>query len=81
MTGISDGTDRTALGKRDVLLFKNPTVPIAIIECGFLSNQEEAKLLEQEDYQRKLARCIYEGILLYTGREPRQPMQAIDSRG
>jgi N-acetylmuramoyl-L-alanine amidase len=79
--GISDGTDRTALGKRDVLMFKNPTVPMAIIECGFLSNPAEAKMLEQEDYQRKLARCIYEGILLYTGREPRQPMQAIDSRG
>ncbi len=79
--GISDGTDRTSLGKRDVLMFKNPTVPMTIIECGFLSNPEEAKLLEQEDYQRKLARCIYEGILLYTGREPSEPIQAIDSRG
>ena len=79
--GIADGTDRTALGKRDVLMFKNPTVPMAIIECGFLSNPEEAKLLEQEDYQRKLAKYIYEAILIYTGREPRTPMQTIDSRG
>lgn len=81
VTGIADGTDRTALGKRDVLLFKNPAAPMAIIECGFLSNREEAKLLEQEEYQRKLAKFIYEGILRYTGREPGEPMRTIDSRG
>ena len=81
VAGMADGTDRTALGKRDVLMFKNPTVPMVIIECGFLSNPEEAKLLEQEEYQRKLAKFIYEGILLYTDREPSVPMQTIDSRG
>ena len=81
VSGIADGTDRVALVKRDVLMFKNPTVPMAIVECGFLSNPEEAKLLEQEEYQRKLARCIYEGILLYTGREPKKPINSIDSRG
>lgn len=79
--GIDDGTDRVALEKRDVLMFKNPTVPMLIIECGFLSNPEEAKLLEQEEYQRKLAKCIYEGILIYSGREPGTPIQTIDSRG
>lgn len=79
--GIADGTDRAALGKRDVLMFKNPPVPMLIIECGFLSNPEEAKLLEQEEYQRKLAKCIYDGILIYTGREPGTPIQTIDSRG
>jgi N-acetylmuramoyl-L-alanine amidase len=62
-------------------MFKNPVVPMAIVECGFLSNPEEAKQLEQEDYQRKLARCIYNGILLYTGKEPAPPLEWIDSRG
>lgn len=81
VTGIADGSDRSALEKRDVLMFKNPVVPMVIVECGFLSNPEEAKLLELDEYQRKLAKCIYEGILLYTGREPKQPVQAIDSRG
>ncbi len=78
---IADGTDRVALGKRDVLMFKYPTVPMAIVECGFLSNPAEAELLENEEYQRKLARSIYEGILVYTGREPRKQFKAIDSRG
>jgi N-acetylmuramoyl-L-alanine amidase len=79
--GVDDGTDRAALSKRDVLMFRNPTVPMAIIECGFLSNPEEAKLLEQQEYQRKLAKCIYEGIMRYTGKEPKEPIKAIDSRG
>lgn len=39
---------------------KNPTI---IVECGFLSNPEEAKLLSDEDYQNQIARAICEGIL------------------
>ena len=81
VAGIADGSDRIALEKRDVLLFKHPAVPMAIVECGFLSNAEEARLLENQEYQRKLARYIYEGILIYTGREPSKRFKAIDSRG
>lgn len=81
ITGLADGNDREALTKRDVLMFKNPTVPMVIVECGFLSNPEEARLLKQADYQRRLAELIYEGIMLYTGKEPREPIRAIDSRG
>jgi 2-iminoacetate synthase ThiH len=49
--------------------------------CGFLSNPEEAKLLEQAEYQKKLAKYIYDGIMVYTGREPKEPIKSIDSRG
>jgi len=79
--GISDGTDRVALGKKDVLLFKKPVVPMAIIECGFLSNPTEAKLLQSEEYQRKLARTIYDGIIKYSGKESEFQVETIDSRG
>lgn len=79
--GLADGTDRVALGKRDVLLFKKPIVPMALIECGFLSNPTEAQLLQSEEYQRKLAKHIYEGIMKYSGKDPKMPLEAIDSRG
>lgn len=81
IAGLADGTDRAALGKRDTRMLKNPAAPLVIIECGFLSNPEEAKLLEQKEYQRKLAKCIYDGILLYTGKKPGKPIKTIDSRG
>ena len=38
---------------------KNPTV---MIECGFLSNPDEAKLLVTDDYQKKVAFTIFSGI-------------------
>lgn len=38
---------------------ENPTITV---ECGFLSNEEEAKKLEEDEYQNKLAWGIYIGI-------------------
>ncbi|MBQ8297231.1 MAG: N-acetylmuramoyl-L-alanine amidase [Ruminococcus sp.] len=38
---------------------ENPTV---MVECGFLSNPEEAELLKTEEYQRKVAFTIFSGI-------------------
>lgn len=46
------------------LLKKTPT-PIVIVECGFLSNQEEADKLCTDWYQEKLAWSIHLGILQY----------------
>lgn len=44
---------------------RNVENPSVIIECGFLSNPEEAKLLEEEEYQNKLVWGIYIGIQNY----------------
>lgn len=77
---MADGTDRVALGKKDMLMFKNPEAPMVLVECGFLSNPQEADLLETEDYQRKLAKCIYEGLLQFSGKEPVNLPEVIDSR-
>lgn len=43
-------------------LLKKTEVPTLIVECGFLSNYEEAKLLSQEEYQSKMAETIAKGI-------------------
>ena len=40
-------------------------IPISIVECGFLSNPEEEKLLQQDEYQSRLAWGIYIGIMNY----------------
>lgn len=78
--GIDDGTKRVALGKRDVMLFKNPTVPMAIVECGFLSNRDEEQRLCDEEYQKKIASLIYEGMMEFSGKERRKPVKLIDNR-
>ena len=38
---------------------------MVIVECGFLSNPEEAELLTTEEYQKKIAAAIRKGILNY----------------
>ena len=79
IAGLDDGTKREALGKKDVLLLKDPTVPTVIVECGFLSNGTDEANLKQPEFQRKLAQFIYEGILEYSGKEKRETMFVLDS--
>lgn len=79
VAGLDDGTERTPLGKKNVLLLKEPTVPTVIVECGFLSNREEAKKLADENYQKKIASLIYDGIMEFSGKERAKPLDIIDS--
>ncbi len=46
-------------------LLKNSSIPMVIVECGFLSNTRELELLQQESYQRQVAWSIYMGIEKY----------------
>lgn len=43
-------------------LLYNATVPAVLVECGFLSNASDLKQLKNEEYQQKMAFCIYCGI-------------------
>lgn len=47
---------------KEIYLLRNTKVPAIIIECGFISNKEELKKLTSEDYQNKIAQCIFAGI-------------------
>lgn len=44
-------------------LLKRTEVPTIIVECGFLSNQEEADKLVTEKYQQLIAEAIVRGII------------------
>lgn len=46
-------------------LLKNVTCPMVIVECGFLSNWNEATLLCDTAYQDKVAQAVCEGIKAY----------------
>lgn len=43
-------------------LLKRSKGTLVIVECGFLTNSEEAELLKTETYQQKAAEAIAEGI-------------------
>lgn len=50
---------RVAKSIDNIYIAENVTVPLAIVECGFLSNPEEAKLLTDDAYQDRLAFGIF----------------------
>ena len=49
----------------DVYIMNNVKIPSVIVECGFLSNPEETTLLQDENYQSKIAWGIFIGIQDY----------------
>jgi len=64
-----ENTTREALPIQGIYLLKHAEVPSTIVELGFLSNPAERDLLKQEEYQRKMAASIYQGILRYETEE------------
>lgn len=56
---------RTIKSISGIYLTKNVQIPLVLVECGFLSNVEENKLLQTDSYQNELAWSIYIGIMDY----------------
>ena len=46
----------------NIYILKHCQVPAVLVECGFLSNPQEAEKLCDPDYQAEMARAIYHGI-------------------
>lgn len=63
--GVDPENHREAKGNTSYYLLKKTDVPLAIVECGFLSNPEEAGLLATKEYQEKVAEAVCTGILKY----------------
>ena len=62
---IQKENNRIAKTIDNIYIIKHVEIPTTIVECGFLSNPEEEKLLLEDEYQNKLAWGIYNGIIDY----------------
>lgn len=62
---IADGNHRVAKSNDSYYMLRKTQCPLVIVECGFLSNYEEAKLLTEDEYQDKMATAILDGIKKY----------------
>lgn len=58
---------RASADKGDYYLLNCTNVPAVIVECGFISNAEEEKLLLTEEYREKVCYSILCGIIKYYG--------------
>ena len=56
---------RMAKANTSYYILKNTSAPTVIVECGFLSNPEEERLLNTAQYQEKLVDALQKGICEY----------------
>ena len=61
----NDNTRELKPANSDIYLLDNATVPAVIVECGFLSNDEERAKLLDSGYQSEMAYSIAMGVLEY----------------
>lgn len=54
---------RQAKDNQTYYMLKKTKIPTIIVECGFLSNWEEAEKLTDDSYQEKTAQIICDGIM------------------
>ena len=52
-------------GSEVYYLLKSGPIACVIVECGFLSNVREEGLLQQEEYQQRIAKAIADGVEEY----------------
>ncbi|CAF1455235.1 unnamed protein product [Adineta steineri] len=48
-----------------IWVLKNSTIPAALIECGYITNANDLKLLQQDDKIELMAKNILQGVAMY----------------
>ena len=56
---------RKAKGNTSYYLLKRSSSVLVIAECGFMTNPEEAELLQTAEYQKRIAEALADGIEKY----------------
>lgn len=62
---LNNDNHRVSKVKSDIYLMQETKLPTVLVECGFLSNPMEERLLQQPTYQEKVAWSVYIGVLRY----------------
>lgn len=62
---LDRGNKRQAATSSSYYVLNNTDMPSVIVECGFMSNPDEYRLLLDDVYQEKIAWAIYLGINKY----------------
>lgn len=60
---LDKNNDRVPQPRDTIYLIREAESASVLVECGFLSNPNEEKLLNNEEYQQKIAWAIYIGLI------------------
>lgn len=81
LLSLDEDNTRQAKANNTYYLLKRTEVPTIIVECGFLSNPEDAMNLSNEEYQDMVAEAICKGILEIIGKESSEEDKENNSEG
>lgn len=65
LNGMEECVSKNTALTGDYFMLKCTESPSVIVECGFLSNREDDKLLNDENYRKKIAYAIFKGAVAY----------------
>lgn len=68
--GSVNALHKASVEQAGFAVLKAPDIPSILIETAFISNPDEEKRLNDEDYQEKLAEAIMRGIRQYLAKNP-----------
>ena len=68
VTGLLQPENKRELKPADnsIFILSKAKVPAVIVECGFLSNEDEAKRLSDEEYRKQMAFAVFCGIASFS---------------
>ena len=61
----NDNTRQIKPSGSEIYLLYKATKPAVMVECGFMSNQNELEKLKSEGYQNEMAMSVFSGIVKY----------------
>ena len=63
VTEALESRDKGLVEGDEIYIIRTSEVPVALIEVGFMTNQEELNLLNSTDYQKKQQKVVYDAVL------------------
>lgn len=72
---LGEKNSRQAKANGNYYLLLHVKSPIAIVECGFLSNRAEAGRLQDQEYQDRMAWTVHMGIMEFLNREASEDLR------
>jgi len=64
---IGSVSENRGLKEETWFVVRKAKMPSVLVEIGFITHEEEAKLLSQPEYLQKIAQAIYNGIVRFIG--------------
>lgn len=75
---INIGNEKEAAEKSDVFIMKEIKSAVVIVECGFLSNHQEAAKLKNGKYQKRISKILATGICRYLRENDQKTSKSIE---